>query len=175
MSHATALLYHTGAQEWYIVSLLGDVTSPTTVSLYVSMTPVLRILITEKHWQPRRQHTVYRNNRLEFATKQVGKLRYVTAVDGGLKRFPSVAWFAHPCSTTYAQTLHAINGLLAVGRVGNLLCGRPSWWTSNCLKEDHLWTGGSKYEYHPYSEAWWRECLNFGLYETFWDRRSCWN
>ena len=28
----------TGAQEWHIVLLLGDVTSPTTVALYVSMT-----------------------------------------------------------------------------------------------------------------------------------------
>ena len=27
-------------------------------------------------------------------------------------------------SITYTQSLHAINGLLAVGRVGNLLCGR---------------------------------------------------
>ena len=25
----------------------------------------LRVLMTEKHWQPRRQHTVYRNKRLE--------------------------------------------------------------------------------------------------------------
>ena len=57
----------------------------------------LRVQVTEKYWQPRRQHTVYRNKRLEFATEQVGKLRYVTAVDGGLKRFPWVAWFAHPC------------------------------------------------------------------------------
>ena len=57
----------------------------------------LSVLITEKHWQPPRQHTVYRNKRLEFATEQVGKLRYVTAVDGGLKRFPWVARFAHPC------------------------------------------------------------------------------
>ena len=47
---------------------------------------------------PRRQHTVYRNKRLEFTTEQVGRLRYVTVVDGGLKRFPSVAWFAHPWS-----------------------------------------------------------------------------
>ena len=30
-------------------------------------------------------------------------------------------------SITYTQSLHAINGLLAVGRVGNLLCGRPSY------------------------------------------------
>ena len=57
----------------------------------------LRVLITEKHWQPHRQHTVYRNKHLEFATEQVGKFPYVTAVDGGLKRFPWVAWFAHPC------------------------------------------------------------------------------
>ena len=61
----------------------------------------LRVLITETHWQPRRQHTVYRNKRLEFATLQVGKLRYVTAVDGGLKRFPWVAWFAHPWVIRY--------------------------------------------------------------------------
>ena len=30
--------YITGAQEWHIVSLLGDVTSPTTVAHYGSMT-----------------------------------------------------------------------------------------------------------------------------------------
>ena len=29
---------NTGAQEWHIVSLLGDVTSPTTVAHYVTMT-----------------------------------------------------------------------------------------------------------------------------------------
>ena len=34
----------------------------------------------------------------QFATKQVGRVRYVTAVDGGLKRFSLVAWFAHPYS-----------------------------------------------------------------------------
>ena len=49
--------------------------------------------------KPCRQQTVYTNKRLEFATEQVGRLRYVTAVDGGLMRFPSVAWFAHPCTT----------------------------------------------------------------------------
>ena len=48
-----------------IVSLLGDVTSPTTVAYYVSMTSDLRILSTEKHWPPRRQHTVYTNKGLE--------------------------------------------------------------------------------------------------------------
>ena len=39
--------YTTGAQEWHIVSLLGDVTSPTTVAHYVSMTSHLRVLSTE--------------------------------------------------------------------------------------------------------------------------------
>ena len=61
----------------------------------------LCVLITAKHRQARWQHTVYRNKRLEFATEQVGKLRYVTAVDGGLKRFPWVAWFAHPWFRLY--------------------------------------------------------------------------
>ena len=28
---------------------------------------------------------------------------------------------------SYTHSLHAINGLLAVGRMGNLLCGRPSY------------------------------------------------
>ena len=32
------IAYTTGAQEWHIVSLLGDVTSPTTVTHYVTMT-----------------------------------------------------------------------------------------------------------------------------------------
>jgi hypothetical protein len=34
------------------------------------------------------------------------------------------------CSITYAQSLRAIYGLLAVGRVGNLLCGRATY---------HMW------------------------------------
>ena len=33
-----ALVLCTGAQKWHIVSLLGDVTSPSTVAHYVSMT-----------------------------------------------------------------------------------------------------------------------------------------
>ena len=33
-------------------------------------------------------------------------------------------------SITYTQSLHTINGLIAVGRVGNLLCGRPSYLTN---------------------------------------------
>ena len=71
----------------------------------------LRILIIEKHRQPRRQHTVYKNKRLEFATEQVGKLRYVTAVNGRLKRFPSVAWFAHPWSIGYFVILSLVQNL----------------------------------------------------------------
>ena len=31
------------------------------------------------------------------------------------------------CDITYMQSLHAINGLPAVGRMGNLLCGRPPY------------------------------------------------
>ena len=77
-----------GAQVWHIVSLFGGVTSPTDVAHYVTMTSDLRVMITEKHWQPRRQHTVYTNKRLEFATEQVGRLRYVTAVDGRTEAFP---------------------------------------------------------------------------------------
>ena len=41
--------YSTGAQEWHILSMLSDVTSPTTVAHYVSMTSNLHVLITEKH------------------------------------------------------------------------------------------------------------------------------
>ena len=36
------------------------------------------------------------------------------------------------CSITYTQSLHAVNGLLAVGRAGNLLCGMNEW---NCFWE----------------------------------------
>ena len=43
------IIYSTGAQEWPIVSLLGDVTSPTTAVHYVTMTSDLRVLSTEKH------------------------------------------------------------------------------------------------------------------------------
>ena len=32
------MVYNTGAQKWHIVSLLDDVTSPTTDAHYVSMT-----------------------------------------------------------------------------------------------------------------------------------------
>ena len=43
------ILQPTGAQEWHIVSLLGDVTSPTTADHYVSMTSDIRVLSTEKN------------------------------------------------------------------------------------------------------------------------------
>jgi hypothetical protein len=41
------------------------------------------------------------------------------------------------CSITYVQSLRAIYGLLAVGRVGNLLCGRATyyWHTFLILKQ----------------------------------------
>ena len=39
-----------------------------------------------------------------------------------------VMWHHH--SITYMQSLHTINGLLTVGRVGNLLCGH-NWYVSN--------------------------------------------
>ena len=45
-------------------------------------------------------------------------------------------------SITYTQSLHTINGLLAVGRVGNLLCGRPSYIvipTKNCSVIKATW------------------------------------
>ena len=38
LPHNEALVYITGAQEWHIMSLLGDVTSPTTAVHYVRMT-----------------------------------------------------------------------------------------------------------------------------------------
>ena len=38
-----------GVQEWHIVSLLGDITSPTSAVHYVSMTSDIRVLSTEKH------------------------------------------------------------------------------------------------------------------------------
>ena len=38
MEVETSFVQTTGAQKWHIVSLLGDVTSPTTVAHYISMT-----------------------------------------------------------------------------------------------------------------------------------------
>ena len=57
-----ARVYITGAQKWHIVSLLGDVTSPTTVAYYVSITcsehrEALTAALTQ---------TVYTYKRLEY-------------------------------------------------------------------------------------------------------------
>ena len=41
-------VYDTGTQEWHIVSLFGDVTSPTSAVHYVSMMSELLVLSTEK-------------------------------------------------------------------------------------------------------------------------------
>ena len=58
---SVAFVYCTGAQEWHNVSLLGDVTSPTTVAHYVSMTCTeYREALTA-----RGQHTAYTNKRLQ--------------------------------------------------------------------------------------------------------------
>ena len=97
-------LKDTGAQEWHIVSLLGDVTSPTTAVHYVSMTSNLRVLSTENHWPMRRQHTMYTNNssqcKGEVHSSPLNKYGgFVMSQQrmGDLKRFPSVSWFSHPC------------------------------------------------------------------------------
>ena len=85
--------------------LLGDVTSPTTAVPYGSMTFDLRILSTEKHWPVRRQHTMYTNKssqcKGEVHSSPVNKNGGFVASQQWmreLKRFPSVSWFAHPCS-----------------------------------------------------------------------------
>ena len=80
-----------GAQKWHIVSLLGDVTSPTTVADCVSMTcsehreALTAAPTTDVHTYKRLEC------KGEFTTEQVGGIRYVTAADGGQKHFPSVA------------------------------------------------------------------------------------
>ena len=112
--YATFLNYsykRMGAQEWHIVSLLVDVTSPTTDIHYVSMTSDLRVLSTEKYWLVRRQNTVYTNKSLQCKgevyssplNKQGG---YVTSQQWmwDLKRFPAVSWFAHPCTRVLQYT-----------------------------------------------------------------------
>ena len=38
ITYRDLFVYITGAQKWHIVSLLGDVTSPTTVAHYVRFT-----------------------------------------------------------------------------------------------------------------------------------------
>ena len=100
------------------------------------MTSDLRVLITEKL-------TVYRNKRLEFTTEEVGRLRYVTAVDGGLKHFPSVAWFAHPWVRLCRRARHSFiggeRGWRLIMRVEHLQKG--GWgmdWYGACAKSTSL-------------------------------------
>ena len=64
-STSQLILQYTGAQEWHIVSLVGDVTYLTTAVHYVSMKSDLCVLSTEKHCPVRRQRTVY----TEFTVK----------------------------------------------------------------------------------------------------------
>ena len=80
-----------GAQEWHIVSLLGDVTSPTTAVHYVSMTcSEHREALTGAPTE----HGVHKHDFTEqggsayFATEQVSRLHYVAAVNGGLEACP---------------------------------------------------------------------------------------
>ena len=103
------IVYTTGAQKWHIVSLHCDVTTPTTVAHYVSMTcSEHREALTAAptaggvHIQAIRVQGWSRPT--WCATEQVGRLRYVTAVDGGQKHFTWVAWFAHPWSTLTQPT-----------------------------------------------------------------------
>ena len=84
------LVQGTGAQEWHIVSLFGDVTSPTTAVHYVSMTcsehrEALTGAPTEQCVH-KHQFTVHGGS-AQFATEQVGRLHYVTTVDGGPEAF----------------------------------------------------------------------------------------
>ena len=88
------IVYTTGAQEWYIVSLLSDVTSPTTAVHYVTITSDLCVLSTEAlagvptaHGVHKQEFTV-KGGSTQFATEQVGRLHYVTAGVGGLEAFP---------------------------------------------------------------------------------------
>ena len=109
--------YTTVAQKWHIVSLLGDVTSPTTVAQYVSMTcSEHREALTAAQTADGVHKEAFRVEGWStlFATDQEGRFRYVTAVDGGLERFPSVAWFAHPWPT---QTCNNIAGGKKFSRV----------------------------------------------------------
>ena len=98
----TSACWGTGAQEWLIVSLLVDVTSPTTVAHYVSMSD-LRVLSTEKHWPPTEQHTAYTNKHLQCVrtkfivhhwTSREGSLRHSSG--WGLKRFSLSSVFCAP-------------------------------------------------------------------------------
>ena len=94
------------------MSLVGEVTSSTTAVHYVSMSD-LRVLSTEKHCPVRRQHTVYTNMSLQCKgevrsspTEQVGRLRYVRAVDGGLEAFPLSIVICAPVPYTVLQSVY---------------------------------------------------------------------
>ena len=79
------------------MSLLSDVTSPTTAVHYVTITSDLCVLSTEALAGVPTAHSVHKQEFIvqggstEFTTEQVGRLHYVTAVDGDLKCFPSVS------------------------------------------------------------------------------------
>ena len=75
------------------------------VSHYCSTTSDLCVLSTEKHCSVRRQHTVYANSArgkyiVRHWSSRETSLRHSSGW-GNLKRFPSVSWFAHPCSRHY--------------------------------------------------------------------------
>ena len=143
------------------MSLLGDVTSPTTVAHYVSITwsehrEALTAAPTADgvHLQAIR----VQGWRTQFATEQGGRLRYVTAVDGGQKHFPSVAWFAYPWSRLYkvwyrsferlpvccvAVTLIVTErkyrfGLILVNRLGKCLGRRRMDWQSSITELEYM-------------------------------------
>ena len=80
---SVALALSTGAQEWHIVSLLGDVTSPTTVAHYVSMTSHLRVLSTEKHWPPADSTQCTQTSVYSIWTKFIA--RHWTSMEGSLR------------------------------------------------------------------------------------------
>ena len=96
----------TDAQEWHIVSLLGDVTSPTTAVHYVSITcsedrEALTGAPTE-HGVYKKEFTVQVRS-VQFATEQVGRLHYVTAVNGGLEAFPLSIMICAPVVQPFHQ------------------------------------------------------------------------
>ena len=85
----------TGAQEWHIVPLLGDVTSPTTAVPYSSMTSEFTCSEHREalagaptaHDVHKQEFTV-QGGSTQLASEQVGRLRCITAVDGGIEAFP---------------------------------------------------------------------------------------
>ena len=97
ITFATIIPWYTGAQEWHIVSLVGDVTSPTTAVHYVRfMCSEHReaLLSAPTAHGVRKQckgevHSSPRSSREASLSHSSGW--------GNLKRFPSVSWFAHSC------------------------------------------------------------------------------